>query len=92
MLRTPRTLWSRHPAASSDVLLRAHLERREEIAGAIGHQPESPLSLDSYINGEAIQYAAQRLQMRRKSIFVGWYEMLFFGVLPHDEWLGGLEC
>lgn len=91
LLRTPRTLWERVPGASADALLRAHLEKREDICGAIGRRPEPNLSLDSYINGEAIQFHAQRQRIRRISIFVALYQALFFGVMPRKEWTGDLE-
>lgn len=90
LLRTPRTLWSVSPDAGVETLLRAHLESREEIGRAIDRKPEVPLSLDSFMNGQAVQYAAARQTLREKNMLRGWSEYLFFESMPHQEWKGDL--
>jgi hypothetical protein len=90
LLRTPRTLWSVCPEVGVETLLQAHLEFREDIGKAIGRKPEVPLSLDSFLNGQAVQYAAAREALRGKSVLRGWSEYLFFESTPHLEWKSDL--
>lgn len=88
VLRTGRFAWTASPDGGVENLLRLHLERREDAFAATGRQPDLPLSLDSFLNGEAVRYSATRDAMRRKNVLVAIFELLFFDSLSHDEWMG----
>lgn len=90
MLRNPRTLWTAVPESGIENMLRIHLELREDVVRVLEQRPVVPLSLDSFMNGLAVQYAAERSVLRSKNLLKAAGEFLFYDSIPHDRWNGYL--
>jgi len=88
VFRTRRGLWLEQPGAGTETLLRAHLERREDVLKEIELQPQVPLSMENFMNGQSVRFAAFRDILRTKSPILAWYELLMFPFMQHAEWLG----
>lgn len=86
--REPRVLWTAHPGAAPEKLLKAHLARRDRLARTLGLEIASDLSADAYFARESDVSASRRRALQRKSAVVGLFEYWQWRRNPRHEWLG----
>ncbi len=91
MLRRPKSLWSSCPAASPEVMLQSHLERRARIASQLGINPRTDLTFDTYFVHEQAEARDRVEVMKRRNIFVALGDALIFNLWRRYEWMGALE-
>jgi hypothetical protein len=88
MWRRPKTLWTCHPGAAAQEVVRAHLELRREIIDSVGVDPETNVSPKAYFEHVRQTAVERREAFRRKNILINLIQLWLFGKNPRSEWLG----
>jgi hypothetical protein len=88
MWRQPKKLWTCHPGATGQQLVKAHLELRREIIDGIGVDPVTDVSPTAYFEHQRQGAVERRETFRRRNILINLIQLWLFGKNPRSQWLG----
>jgi hypothetical protein len=88
MWRQPKKLWTCHPGASGQQLVKSHLELRRELIDGLGVDPVTDVSPNAYFEHQRQSAVDRRETFRRKNILINLIQLWLFGKSPRSQWLG----
>jgi hypothetical protein len=88
MWRQPKKLWTCHPGADAQQLVKAHLELRRELIDGIGVDPVTDVSPSAYFEHQRQSAVDRRETFRRKNILINLIQLWLFGKSRRSQWLG----